>query len=254
MEWTNGAAPWIEQIRDIGFDGQTGRVVNHSEGPESHLRRDHTGLLLPDAPPELTDRYLRFADGTAFCLNFYDGDGNGNTLSSEIRVALDEKAGCTVAFDSLYGEKVLKVSISNGDTYVADFWVEPDKGYALRKAIRRERAHGNGDWVDLEITNVTRIVEAGQQIWFPLEGSSELDYPGKPGTKMRLSFVAQNAVANDPHFDRGIFTIPFPEGYFITDRVHGGVFRAKDGGDDAGGSGRNATSRLVPATTQAAGK
>ena len=41
----------------------------------------------------------------------------------------------------------------------------------------------------------------------------------------RIVYRASNVVANDPNFDESIFTVPFPEGYLIDDKVTGKKYR-----------------------------
>ena len=48
----------------------------------------------------------------------------------------------------------------------------------------------------------------------------ETDKPWK-----RIVYRASNVVANDPNFDENIFTVPFPEGYLIDDKVNGVKYR-----------------------------
>ncbi len=100
----------------------------------------------------------------------------------------------------------------------------PSRGFALlRLDDSREDQDGN-ESVKSSI-NVTKLEEVAKNIWWPMEAyfvrcPSEID---KPWT--RIVYHASKVVANDPNFDESIFTIPFPDGYLIDDKVSGKKYR-----------------------------
>lgn len=45
---------------------------------------------------------------------------------------------------------------------------------------------------------------------------------GKPWK--RIVYRASKVVANDPNFDESVFTVPFPEGYKVEDKIEGRTY------------------------------
>ena len=203
-KWTGGSDPWAEYSRDYSFDGKIGRLVNRASGRLGTVIPEHTGELLPDAPPELRDRYQGYADGTSFSLNFYDGDGSGGTLSHLFAQARSAKLPLYISWDSVFGDRVLRVSLINPGVRKLTFWLDPAHGYALRKAERTADL-GAPDPLILESTEVPQLTNAGGGIWFPIAASRDgMDPdPGNRGGREKLWFQADKVEANDPSFDEG---------------------------------------------------
>ena len=80
------------------------------------------------------------------------------------------------------------------------------------------------EWVSTRI-RVTKLKEVAEDIWWPMEATS-ISSPIKPGDPYsRTVYSASNIVANDPNFDENVFTVPFPDGYLIDDKVNGIKYR-----------------------------
>jgi hypothetical protein len=77
----------------------------------------------------------------------------------------------------------------------------------------------------VDFVKVTKLEKVSPGIWWPVE-IIDVSRPyenGKPWRK--VVYLASNVVVNDPNFDESIYTVPFPKGYLIDDKVTGKKYK-----------------------------
>ncbi len=231
-EWINRPAPWAESQWDITYDGQFGRVIHIADGPVDKTRPNAAGLLLPEIPDQLqgNNTIYQYAIGRAFTLASYKTLASYPPLSEWLGQRIAKGDRIDVSSDSVYGAKTLKLSVAMrgtgffAGTWIDGFWFDPEHGYALRKVEIGEPQPNNGSRVQM-LMEVPEIQEAGPGVWMPLVASLERR---RNAPQLRLEFHALKVTVNDPSFDEAIYTVPFPKGWTISDRVHGNVFVSTD--------------------------
>jgi hypothetical protein len=237
LPWVQGASPWYEERnREIAFDGQFGRVINGRSGPAGRVADIRTAMLLPRWPTDFDSRLTQLAAGVGFSLGFYEPDpASADTLSKYLTDALAHVNTWTIAWDSLYGDRVLRVEVFNDPVAYTAYWFDVDHGYALRRAERRQHHYpGQQVWDMVELTQISKLVEAAPGIWFPIQASrQELD-PKQPGNEILYSYHAAKIIANNPSFDESVFAPPFPPKVRVFDMVHGGSFVTANASATAG--------------------
>jgi hypothetical protein len=227
LRWQEGAAPYIEESYSVGFDGQYGRVVRYSTRHSGRTHHSKEGKLLPDAPVLLRDSYLGSCTGAqyTFCFFFNEDDKDeGRTFSRFFRAAISPEAveakAFEVALEEFEGIECIKFGSNPTKRFQKSWWFDPSRGFALlghKYTVTRE----DGSERLMRSIKVTELKEVAPGIWWPTQVTSvraPFD-PEKPYE--RVVYRASNAVANDPNFDDNIFTVPFPDGYRIEDKVTG---------------------------------
>ncbi len=228
LRWRDGAAPYGESSYSVGFDGKHGRVIHHTRGHSGKTFPLKEGKLLADAPKQLRDNYLASCTGQGFSFHFFFSDEDkeqGRTFSRLFRAAASpaalEAKAFEVALEEFQGVECIKFGSGEREWGAhISYWLDPNRGFAL---LGREyvRIREDGSERLLRIIKVNKLQKVAEGIWWPMEASIESD-PDKPGEPcQRTVYRASNVVANDPNFDESIFTVPFPDGYLIDDKVAG---------------------------------
>ena len=217
-EWVDGPAPYGQESYSISFDGQQGRRIRHTFGPIGESHPVKRGEVLTDAPESLKHG---FSSGVFYSLPFFDAELY--KFSELFKLAADPNS--EVSFDKFsleqfQGSECIKVS---SEKYGISYWLDRSHGFALRgkKTIAQ---HENGHEELLNFVKVTKLEEVADGVWWPTQVTS-VRAPFEPNEPYkRFIYRASNVVANDPNFDESIFTVPFPEGYKIEDKVEGRTY------------------------------
>jgi len=240
--WENGAAPYLQTSYSVSFDGVQGRRKEISSSYSGKTFDRHSGRILPEAPWQLrgfgrvtgidASLFFHYRNMPApFPKRFsasFEAAADPNHFLSVLAAAdpsyLNVKPlKSKVVFEELRGIQCIKAACM-GDSFRQEWWFDPNRGFALlRHDNLREDPNGN-EWVKSSI-NVTKLEKVAENIWWPMEAyfihcPREID---KPWT--RIVYRASNVVANDPNFDDNVFTVPFPDGYLIDDKVAGRKYR-----------------------------
>jgi hypothetical protein len=111
-----------------------------------------------------------------------------------------------------------------GDSLLQEWWLDPNRGYALLRHVNMGGNRDGSSQVKSSI-DVTRLKEVAEGIWWPMEAYF-VQCPRETGKPWkRIVYQAENVVANDPDFNKSIFTIHFPKGYTIDDKVTGKKYK-----------------------------
>ena len=225
LKWQEGAAPYIEESYSVCFDGQYGRVVRYSTGHSGKTFRMKEGKLLPEAPWQLRDGYLGSCTGARYSFKFFFSDEDkemGRTFSRLFRAATSaaalEAKAFEVALEEFQGVGCIKFGSGNKKRVHISYWLDPARGFALLGHDNISIREDGSKRVSTRL-RVTKLKEVTPGLWWPMEAYiiSRPYESGKPW--QRIVYRASNVVANDPNFDESIFTVAFPDGYLIDDKV-----------------------------------
>jgi hypothetical protein len=242
VRWENGAAPYLQRSYSVSFDGVQGRRKEISSSYSGKSFDRHRGRILPEEPIHL--RASNEITGIEASLFFYyrnmpapfpkrfsvsfEGAADPNYFLSVLAAAdpkyLNRKPlKSKVVIEELAGIQCIKGACM-GDSFRQEWWFDPNRGFALLRFddLRKDKA-GN-EQIKSSI-NVTKLEKVAENIWWPMEAyfvncPRETDKAWK-----RIVYRASKVVANDPKFDESIFTVPFPDGYLIDDKVRGIKYR-----------------------------
>jgi hypothetical protein len=203
----------------------------------------HSGRILPEEPFDLKSSWYDQLTGVHASLFFHYRNVPApfpKRFSAHFDAAVDPKSAmkalaeidpnylnyepavkCKIVYEKLRGIDCVKMAyIRIGSSSREDWWLDPKLGYALLRYVNI-RANRDGSEQVMSSIDVTRLKEVAKGIWWPMEACfvQSPREAGKPWK--RIVYQASHVVANDPDFNEGIFTIHFPKGYTIDDRVTG---------------------------------
>ncbi len=228
LKWRDGAAPYAESSYSVGFDGQYGRVVHYARGHSGKTFSLKEGKLLTDAPSQLTNNFLNRCTGARYSLYFLAANkAQSHTFSQLFRAATSPDALKAKAFEfgieEFQGAECIKFGSGEQEGGHETWWFDPERGFALLGHEHVSMRNGK-EWLISRI-KVSNLKEVAPGIWWPTEAYEESGpfSPGEPCS--RSIYRVSGVVANDPNFDESVFTVPFPKGYLIEDKVHGSTYR-----------------------------
>lgn len=222
--------PYMESSYSLGFDGQFGRIARHTKELGVNTRLVKEGEILPDVPSELRCGASRSFTGAIFSLNFFFGcDGKINSFSEMFQLAARAAESKTneLVFDLEEFQGVTCIKLSSGEQKWGHetWWLDPNRGFALLGYEHVSIRHDGSKRV-ISCIKVTNLKEVSPGVWWPMEASIESD-PDKLGEPyQRTIYRASNVIANEPNFDESIYTVSFPDGYLIDDKVTGKKYKA----------------------------
>jgi len=221
VTWTNGKAPFAEDSFSIGFDGKYGRIAHHSTGSLGRTFKARRGEVLPDAPTMLKNRMYECGTGAAFSIFFFQNQ-DGKSLSDRLnKVASTPNVSFRISNEAFQDIPCTRITSERPGVVEESWWLDASRGLALLGYERVVTKGGKKEIV--ERSTITKLVKAGEGIWYPGEACTELIWPD--GKQSRWYYKAAKVVANDPTFDENIFTVSFPPGYTIQDKTVGTTYR-----------------------------
>ena len=211
--WRNGAADFIETCYSIGFDGRFGRTAKHHNIVDGEMIKEARGEVLPNRPKRFD--VMGHSTGTSFSIFFWKNDRSISQFISEI-VRSGKKL--TVAEEKFQGIQSLQVTTGNQEWGCETWWLDKSRNLALI-GYEVVNVGENGQPVLVISDRITELVESSPGIWYPTEAVRTRSILRAGGSIVRSHFKASKVVANDPGFDESIFTVDFPPGYRIYDKV-----------------------------------
>jgi RNA polymerase sigma factor (sigma-70 family) len=224
MKWEQGTAPWAESVKDESWDGTRGFELYIAGGPLGQVQSDRQAILTADAPRLLSERFARLESGPAYALQYKVNETDDATppqprrsLSWEISQSIKAGLPPQVERETVNGASCVRIRFFNmpASTGSETYWLDPDRGWAM---IRHEKSLHLGKTNRDETLNVMQLKSIAPGVWFPLSATAVVADNASPGTYMRYTYTAADAVANDPKWDPSIFSAPIPNGYFVSDR------------------------------------
>src|SRR5665213_569426 len=201
--WIAGAAPYYSNDAfSAAFNGKNGTTLTP---------RIAEGSFLPGPPP-----LLDAGDGSMAATGFsiYYWDRRNKRGLGEFLENIDRRF-TTVTPEIHDGVQTIRIEISNS-RFSEKFWLDPARGYSLLAHIITN-TYPDGTTLGRSRGQVTKLIEAAPNVWFPAEAFQE--FGPTDGTRTRVVFNGSNIVANDKNFDESIFTIAFAPGVVVDDRV-----------------------------------
>lgn len=247
VPWENGAASYLEQSYSVSFDGVKGmrKDISSSYGGKSFDR--NIGYISQDKPVPLRSSWYDKTIGVYASLFFHFRgvpEPFPKRFSTHFEAAADPNyyLSLLVASDPNYldvkptvnfkvihqrlGEiECLKATyIGIDDSSREEWWLDSNRGYALLK-YTSVGIDQNGNEKVKSLIDVTSLKKVTENIWWPMkayfvERPREVGKPWK-----RIVYQASNIVVNAPDFDESIFSLSFPPGCLIDDKVENSQYR-----------------------------
>jgi hypothetical protein len=228
LEWKDGAAPFSQRSYSAAFDGRYGRTAYHRMGPIGQTHESRRAVIFPQAPEILRSRWLARTTGAAFSTFFFFDQFpslRGKRFSDLLAQCLSQATPPTITWEVLGGTKCIRLTGGDPAGGHESFWLDPARAFALLRYELLNITKNGHKWIVASDT-VTKLTEAAPSVWYPVEAYHEsMSDPNSERTDIRMHYLASNVVANDPNFDPSIFTMTFPAGYFIEDKVNGVSYR-----------------------------
>lgn len=236
--WENGAAPYFEKSYSVCFNGKQGRTKEISSSYNGNTFNKKKGEILSEAPVQITScsritgieasmffyyrnmpspfpkrfsaNFVAAADPNSFLSSLSASDANYVNLKSNVKGR--------IVIEKFREIQCIKISCENG-SLLQRWWINPNRGFALLR-FEDLRRDSNGNEQIKRSIDVKKLKEVAEDIWWPMEAYF-VESPHETGQPWeRIVYQAYNVVANDPNFDESVFTISFPRGYRIDDKVN----------------------------------
>jgi len=229
LRWMQSVHPYSEKSYSMGFDGQTCRVAYHTVGTPTNMTSSREGKILPNASKNLTSEWFRRVTGLSFTTNFFFHPKEGYTFSDLFAWATDPNSVAASTFELSYeefqGANCIKISTKTNERgWRKDWWLNPNQGFALL----------GHDYIDvseygqvkiIRSIRVDKLEQVATGIWWPMKVSMISRPSGEDKPYERFVYNASRVIVNNPNFDDSVFTITFPTGYMIDDKVQGKTYR-----------------------------
>jgi hypothetical protein len=233
LEWIDGFAPYLEMSYSLSFNGQEGRVIEHTMKHNDMTFSIKEGKRMTDSP-------IPFRLGLEECTGIhfsyhYSIYRRGMSFSQLVRKASDDpdfaaKSELEFVLEE-HKDGVNRLRINSGikkkKGKYRSYLLDPSRGFALLEAKSAYIGEDGSEQVinHLEVSKLTKVAE---DIWWPMDASlvrpcTSPKQPNKPYE--RIVYRASKITVNDPNFNEDVYTVPFPEGYFINDNITGRNYR-----------------------------
>lgn len=230
LEWEYGAAPYSEESYSVGFDGRQGRTARYSVGPMGKAVAISKGVIYPEAPEVIRGKWPGAYTGRTASMFFsccHFACPEDKSLSEFLSEYLSEFGPFEVTWDTIAGTNCIRFGAGDPNYGHEYMWLDPARGFAFLRYERANVSRDSGELVPDGVVAVTKLTEAAPGLWYPTEAYYESRMgPGLGRTDRRLRYLASEVVANDPDFDESIFTLSFPAGCFVHDRIKDVGYRA----------------------------
>jgi hypothetical protein len=222
--------PYSERSFGDSFDGATGRSIVKTNGFLGKVVPAKEGVITTKKPQSLDSSWSRQYTGREFTMNFFQLNSQGTLLSDLFSLAEDPNSTVMTYFEfnweKLMGIECIEISTKETKTrnWGKRWWLDPARGFAM---LRYEHVRILEDKTETfrKLIEIQELREVAEGIWWPIRATSITEplRSGEPYTRMK--YQASDVVANDPNFDGSIFTVPFPKGYLVDDKVAGKKYR-----------------------------
>jgi hypothetical protein len=219
LKWRDGAAPYAGRSYTVGFDGTNTKFVERTAGPSDKQFPKKEGQVSPGMRG-----FMGSCIGWRFTTNFFSNENEAATSFSQFfRLAISPEAIAAKAFEFVYEEKddvlCLKFSPKPAEWSRQSWWFDPNRGFALMAYLYANKIDG----VEHVISDirVNKLQEIAPGVWWPIEATEESGPREPNGPYKKIVYRALKVIANDPNFNENIFTLTFPKGYRVDDKVTG---------------------------------
>jgi hypothetical protein len=227
LKWKDGAAPYLYRSYSVSFDGINTKYIEYTTGHSGKTFSKKDGQILPVVPEWVMSNIMGSCVGLRFTTNFFFSSEKENmSFSKAFRLAIlsEAQAEKSVQFEFAYEEKdgvlCLKFGTKPANWGRKTWWFDPNRGFALLAHIQTDKDEDGIEHVLSEI-KVNKLQEVASGVWWPIEATMESEPRDPNAPHKRTVYRALNVIANEPNFDNSIFTLTFPKGYKIEDRITG---------------------------------
>jgi hypothetical protein len=230
LKWRDGAAPYLDRSYSVSFDGLNTKFMEYTTGHSGKTFPKKEGQILPGAPEWLMSNIMGSCVGLRFTTNFFfDSEKENMSFSKAFRAAISTETQTekSVSFEFVYEEKngvlCLKFGTKPAKWGRKTWWFDPARGFALIACLHTNKV----DDIEHVVSDirVNKLQEVAAGVWWPLEATMESEPRDPNAPYKRTVYRALKVVANEPNFDESIFTVPFPDGYLIDDKVTGRKYK-----------------------------
>lgn len=227
LKWVDGASDHIDHNYTVAFDGQFGKRIDHTNIFNNKTFNLNKGELSSDVPEDLTEGASMMITGRRFTLFFTTPANSDISWPKFFNLASEKEPSLIKFFDftmeEFMGIQCIKVSTEKSRGWGKIYWIDPARGYSL---IGFKSTGLNKDNSERLITSfkVTQLKEVAPGVWWPMEAIEESASlkPGEPNH--RTIYRASSVIANDPNFNKNIFSPSFPKGYNVNDKIKGKTY------------------------------
>ena len=216
------------------YDGQLGKMLYKEQevnGKVEHLNR---GKISNKAPEILNGKRSGVVSGFRLTTSYFFVDKKQNeSFSQYFRIAISPEAlksnSFEIAREEYNGIQCISFSLTGSKTLRMTWWFDPSRGFAL---LGHEKIRKNEDGTNFveECIKVNKLRKVSKNIWWPVEGTIESDRRKVGEPYARTVYRAFDVTVNHPDFDKSIFSLSFPAGCLIDDKVENRQYRVPKNG------------------------
>jgi hypothetical protein len=217
--------------RSRSYDGNTGIEVVYSRphaaasGVEGRGRAQAT--ILPHSPLQDALDFQSMSDGSAATLGMFVAfvpwaDGKRGSLGACLAEMAAKGADLTITEERADGLGLIKIADAWGNAY----WLQPDRGYAIRRAVAGPPPGATAAFVTR--LTVDELIEIAPQQWYAKRGSWEQSLTD--GSVRRTEFTVSDAAK--PTTMPARFAVAIPAGVVVNDTTTNTIRRSVQVGDD----------------------
>lgn len=215
---------YSEKSYKTSYDGQFGRMLFQHYKENGKKININSGEIFKQLPDIIKGKRSGVVTGLRLTTNYFFIDNEEiDSFSQYFKAAISPEALNRNAFEFAREEyktvNCIKFSLKSGESFRANWWFDPSRGFAL---LGHEKIRRNKEGVEFieERIQINKLEKVAEDIWWPVDGTieSERRKQGEPYT--RTVYRAFNVIANDPNIDSGIFSIVFPVGCTVDDKIN----------------------------------
>jgi hypothetical protein len=223
-----------ERSYTAGYDGQVVRKVYDKESIDAEKTRlVKQGEIIDQAPEIFKGKMTGVVTGLRFTTKYYFIDKDDKeSFSQYFKIAISPEAIANNSFEVVREEHNGVQSIRLGLKHKSlriNYWFDPSRCFAFLGHENVRKNEKGDEFVDVRI-KVNKLKEVTNGIWWPIDGVIESDRhdPRKPNIYARTIFHAIDVVVNDPKFDNSIFSVSFPVGYMVTNKIDNKTYKVTE--------------------------
>lgn len=217
---------------NASYDGQFGKVLYkdyEANGKIDHLNK---GEIIRNAPEIFSGKRSGAVTGFRMTTKYFFVDKQRNeTFSQYFKIAISPEAlknnAFEVARETFHGVQCISFALTASKTLRMTWWFDPSRGFALL-GHEKIRINEDGDSFVEEFIEINKLEKVSENIWWPVEGTIESDRRKEGDPYTRTVYRAFNVIANESDFDESVFSVSFPPGCLIDDKVENRQYRISE--------------------------